>query len=55
MKQLIWGIPEAEYFSRQIWTTQITLRLLGKFRFWRRACAPLRGLRRKVYGAVLAA
>src|SRR5216684_2914505 len=36
MKPLIWGIPEAEYFSRQDWTTQIALNRRGKFRFSRK-------------------
>jgi hypothetical protein len=40
MKQLIWGIPEAIYFSRQVWTTQITLRLLGKISFLAQASNP---------------
>jgi hypothetical protein len=41
MKRLIWGIPEAEYFLGQVWTAQIALKLLGNFRFWRRACKTL--------------
>jgi hypothetical protein len=41
-KSLVWGLKEANYFSRHDWTTQITLKRLDKSDFTRTRFAPHR-------------
>ena len=43
-KEMIWPRMEAEYFSREVWTGQITLEALGKLIF--------RRIERSIYGLV---
>jgi hypothetical protein len=40
--KVIWERDKAKYFSAQDWTTQIRLKWLDKFRFWRRASGAVR-------------